>query len=142
MENRGLWLTTAGEYAALGLPRKCTILSEVRSEMDGGTLVAVSLDPPFSDPKLSPAAVQESAVLISRHFGNYSITADGALGIVGTLPVRVYRILDAEVLRGALTVAHQIQLFARGALTSTREQAVEIIRNVGLSDAEAQRVLS
>jgi hypothetical protein len=46
MSDTTFWLTTAGEYARLGAPRKCSLIAEIRSQYDGGTLLAFAIDLP------------------------------------------------------------------------------------------------
>jgi len=134
------WQTTVGEYGPLALPRKCQIMGDVRSGIDGGFVVALKVEPSFSDSNLVPPSVNETLVLISRAMGrSYSLKAE-ELGRVfsfdAPLLVRLYRALDSSILATGEFTRSQIQLLPRGALFRSRDDAMQYANGLGIANQE------
>jgi hypothetical protein len=138
-----VWLTTAGEYAALAEPRSCVIIGELRSEIDGGTVVALEISPPFSDPRLSPPGVNEKFILVSRAWGrSYSLTVDNVsrVHLYDTpMLVRTSRLLDLDSLRTTTYSRLQIQPLPRGALFRDRADAERYAAGVREANRETPK---
>jgi hypothetical protein len=129
-----LWLTTAGEYDPLAQPRSCTVVGELKSQIDGGTIVVLRIDPPFSDPQLSPPASREELVVISRALGaTYSLTKQSVSQVSvhdSPLLIRVGRVVDQSALVTMTYNRQHIQPLPRGALFRTKEGAEELWANI------------
>jgi hypothetical protein len=134
MSETVVWLTTAGEYGPLAQPRKCVVLGEIKSSADGGTVVALAIDPPFSDPNLSPPCVNEAIVMVAGVWGrSYSLTAKRVLAIGNfdsPLLVSVCRPLEATVLAEGIFTRQNIQVLPRGALFRSEEGAARLLNTI------------
>ncbi len=127
MTGNALWLTTAGEYGPLAEPRKCLIAGEFKSEIDGGTVVVLKVDPPFSDLHLTRAALSEEFVIVSRALGQtYSRTVEVVSPVFlydVPLLMRTARIIDPNSLVTRTYNLQQIQLLPREALFRDKDAA-------------------
>jgi hypothetical protein len=129
-----VWLTAAGEYGPLTQPRKCVVLGEITSAADRGTVVALAIDPPFSDFNLSPPSVNESIVIVAGVFGrSYSLTAERVAAVENfdtPLLVSIGRLLDLTVLAERIFTQENVQVLPRGALFRSEEDAVRFVNTI------------
>lgn len=127
MIDRVFWLSMSGEYGPLSRPRECHFIGELSSMIDGGTIVALRVSPPFSDEHLEPPAVNEAHVVVSRAFGKtYSLGEDAIQRFLlfdAPMPVRVGRILDLSCLTHSSYDRRHIQPLPRGALFANEADA-------------------
>jgi hypothetical protein len=134
MNQRPLWLTTAGEYAPLAEPRRCSFAAELKSEIDGGSVVLLEIDPPFSDPRLLPPAVNERFIAVSRAIGNtYSLTQESLSRVFlydAPLLIRAARILDQSCLSTLTYNRQNLQPLPRGALFRDRQSADRYVATI------------
>ena len=140
-----VWLTTAGEYGPLMQPRKCIVLGEIRSAADGGTVVALSIDPSFSDLKLSPPSINETVVMVARVFGrSYSLTTERVTAVKdfdSPLLVSVGRLLDPTALVERVFTRQNIRVLTRGALFRDEEGAVRFVNTIKEANARLNQPL-
>lgn len=97
-------------------------------------MVALAIDPPFSDSNLSPPSINESCVIVAGVAGrSYSLTAERVMAVENfdsPLLVSVGRLLDLTVLEERVFTREDVQVLPRGALFRSEEAALRLVNAI------------
>jgi hypothetical protein len=115
------YLSTAGEYEPLAVPRACWNISRLRDGVrDDWMLVAIA--PALEDQRFGLGATDVQHLIIGTKIQGQTLFP------VSQWPAYVYvaRVLDDAVLRGREFTRHQVELIAWGALYRERDEALAV----------------